>query len=80
VIPVGQLRKPVELPSRGPCQTFLCQDKKRQLGTLKPGVDADIAIVERREGNFIFGDSDHKGRLGRQMLVTTYRCGTGECQ
>ena len=42
-----------------------------QLGTLKPGGEADISIFEVREGNFEFEDSDGKKRSGRQKLVTT---------
>jgi dihydroorotase len=42
-----------------------------QLGTLKPGGEADISIFEVREGNFEFEDSDGKKRSGRQKLVST---------
>jgi dihydroorotase len=42
-----------------------------QIGTLKPGGEADISIFEVREGNFEFEDSDGKKRSGRQKLVST---------
>jgi dihydroorotase len=42
-----------------------------QLGTLKPGGEADISIFEVREGNFEFEDSDGKKRSWRQKLVST---------
>jgi dihydroorotase len=43
-----------------------------QLGTLRPGSEADIGIFELREGKFEFADNaDPKGekRTGRQMLI-----------
>lgn len=46
-------------------------DYGAQIGTLKPGNEADISIFELREGNFDFEDSDGKKRSGRQKLVST---------
>jgi dihydroorotase len=43
-----------------------------ELGTLKPGSEADVSIFELREGKFDFGDpADEKGphRVGHQMLI-----------
>lgn len=43
-----------------------------QIGTLRPGSEADISIFELREGRFEFADpADAKGekRVGRQMLI-----------
>lgn len=40
-----------------------------QIGTLKPGAEADVAILELREGEFNYTDSDGKTRMGHQKLV-----------
>jgi dihydroorotase len=39
-----------------------------QIGTLKPGSEADVAIFELRDGQFEFEDSDGGKRTGRQRL------------
>ena len=44
-------------------------DYGAQIGTLKPGSEADVSIFELREGQFEFEDSDGGKRAGRQMLV-----------
>jgi dihydroorotase len=48
-----------------------------EIGTLKPGAEADISVLELRKGNFSFTDSDGKTRQGRQKLepVVTVRGG-----
>ena len=40
-----------------------------QIGTLRPGSEADIAIFELREGKFEFRDVNAQTRIGRQRLV-----------
>ena len=47
------------------------------IGTLKPGAEADVSVLELREGEFTFTDSDGKSRTGRRKLeaVTTVRGG-----
>jgi dihydroorotase len=40
-----------------------------EIGTLKPGSEADVAILELRDGQYSFTDSDNKTRTGRQRLV-----------
>jgi len=40
-----------------------------EIGTLKPGAEADVSVFELQEGQFIFTDSDGKTRSGRQKLV-----------
>jgi len=42
-----------------------------QLGSLRPGSDADVSIFELRDGNFEFGDANPKKRSGRQRLINT---------
>jgi len=44
-------------------------DYGTQIGTLRPGSEADISIFELRDGKFEFEDSDGGKRTGRQMLV-----------
>ncbi len=48
-----------------------------EIGTLKPGAEADVSVLELREGQFTFTDSDGKTRTGGQMLapVVTVRDG-----
>jgi dihydroorotase len=48
-----------------------------EIGTLKPGAEADVAVLELREGEFTFTDSDGKTRAGKQKLVpvVTVRAG-----
>jgi dihydroorotase len=48
-----------------------------EIGTLKVGAEADVAVLELREGDFAFTDSDGKIRTGRQKLapVVTVRGG-----
>jgi dihydroorotase len=38
------------------------------VGSLRPGPEADISIIEVREGTFVFSDTDGKKRTGRQKL------------
>jgi dihydroorotase len=48
-----------------------------EIGTLKPGAEADVSVLELREGQFTFTDSEGKTRSGRQKIVpvTTVRAG-----
>ena len=39
------------------------------IGTLKVGADADIAIIEHREGPITFSDADGNERIGNQLLL-----------
>jgi dihydroorotase len=55
-------------------QTFNFEE---EIGTLKPGAEADVSVFEIQEGNFTFTDSYRKTRQGRQRLVpvVTVRAG-----
>lgn len=48
-----------------------------EIGTLRPGAEADVSVLELREGHFTFTDSDGKTREGRQKLepIVTVRGG-----
>jgi dihydroorotase len=47
------------------------------IGTLKPGSEADVSVLELKEGQFTFTDSDGKSRTGGSKLeaMTTVRGG-----
>jgi len=48
-----------------------------EIGTLKPGSEADVSVLELKDGEFTFTDSDGKTHTGRQKLeaVTTVKGG-----
>ena len=48
-----------------------------EIGTLKPGAEADVSVLDLQDGGFTFTDSDGKTRTGRQKLetVTTVKGG-----
>jgi dihydroorotase len=48
-----------------------------EIGTLKPGAEADVSVLDLREGEFSFTDSEGKTRKGRQKLfpLVTVRAG-----
>ena len=48
-----------------------------EIGTLRPGAEADVSVLELKEGDFTFTDSDGKTRSGRQKIeaVTTVKGG-----
>ena len=48
-----------------------------EIGTLKPGAEGDVSVLDLREGEFSFTDSEGKTRTGRQKLfpVVTVRAG-----
>jgi dihydroorotase len=52
-------------------------DFAASIGTLKPGSEADVSVLELKDGEFTFTDSDGKTRMGRQKLeaVTTLKGG-----
>ena len=43
--------------------------KENDLGTLRVGSVADVAVLERREGAFLLSDSLDQMRTGRELLV-----------
>ena len=55
-------------------ETFKFQE---QIGTLKPGAEADVSVFEIQEGNFTLTDSYRNTRQARQKLapVVTVRAG-----
>ena len=43
----------------------------KDLGTLRPGAPADVAVLELKNGEFEFVDNVDAKRTGREKLVTT---------
>jgi len=68
------LRQVVERATVNPTRVF---NFGAEIGTLRPGAEADVSVLELREGNFVFVDSSRKTRTGRQKLepVVTIRGG-----
>jgi dihydroorotase len=60
--------KAIEMATVNPARMF---NYGVELGTLKPGNEADISIFELRDGSFEFFDSNKQKRVGRQKLVST---------
>ncbi|MGV3723143.1 MAG: amidohydrolase family protein, partial [Actinomycetota bacterium] len=48
------------------------------LGTLRPGSIADVALLEKREGRFILTDSYRQNRIGSELLVAAATIRGGE--
>jgi dihydroorotase len=49
-----------------------------RVGTLKPGAEADLSVLELQEGDFTFTDSDGKTRPGKQKLLPVVTVRGGE--
>jgi dihydroorotase len=60
------LDKAIECVTINPSKVF---NFGLQIGTLRPGSEADIGIFELREGNFEFRDAHGIARIGHQRLV-----------
>jgi dihydroorotase len=61
------LEKAVAMVTINPARVF---DYGAQIGTLRPGSEADVSIFELREGKFDFEDSEGVKRTGQKMLVS----------
>ncbi len=68
------IERVIEMSTTRPARILNRQD---ELGTLRVGTVADIAILERREGRFEFTDSYQQKRIGHELLTaaTTIRRG-----
>ncbi|MFC1694082.1 amidohydrolase/deacetylase family metallohydrolase [Candidatus Latescibacterota bacterium] len=60
------LDKVIELTTHRPAKLFKFNE---QIGTLQPGAEADITILEQKEGIFEFTDSRDDTRTGEQKLI-----------
>ena len=61
------LEKAVAMVTLYPARVF---DFGAQIGTLRPGSEADVSIYELRDGKFDFEDSDGVKRSGQKMLTS----------
>ncbi len=68
------LRQVVERATVNAARVF---DFGAEIGTLRPGAEADVSVLELREGKFVFVDSGRQKRTGRQKIepVVTIRAG-----
>jgi dihydroorotase len=68
------LDRVIEMSTTRPASILQRED---QLGTLRVGTVADVAVLEKQEGQFVFTDSYQQQRIGTELLVaaTTIRRG-----
>jgi len=68
------LRQVVERVTVNSARVF---DFGAEIGTLRPGAEADVSVLDLKEGEFVFTDSGGKTRTGRQKIepVVTIRGG-----
>ena len=68
------LERVIEMSTTRPAQILKRDD---EIGTLRVGSIADIAVLERLTGEFVFTDSYREPRTGSELLVaaTTIRRG-----
>ncbi len=68
------LRQVIERAAARAARVF---DFGAEIGALRPGAEADVSVLELREGKFVFADSGGKTRTGRQKIepVVTIRDG-----
>lgn len=68
------LERVIEMSTTTPARIL---NRSDQLGTLRVGTVADIAVLERLTGNFTLTDSNHQTRTASELLVaaTTVRRG-----
>ena len=69
------LDKAVAMVTTNPAKMFAFDVN---IGTLRPGYEADISIFELREDNFDFEDADGKKRTGKQRLINKAVVSRGE--
>ncbi len=69
------LERVIEMSTIGPARVL---NRADELGTLKVGTVADIALLEKREGRFVFTDSYKQTRIGNELLVATATIRRGE--
>ncbi len=65
----------IEMSTTRPAQIL---ERSDEIGTLKVGTIADVAVLEKREGNFVFRDSSGTQRAARELLVAAVTIRRGE--
>lgn len=68
------LQRVIEMSTTNPARAL---NRENDIGTLRVGTVADIAVLERHQGNFEFTDSYRQKRVGHELLTaaTTIRRG-----
>lgn len=68
------LERVIEMSTTRPAKIL---NQEGELGTLRVGSVADVAVLERQEGKFVFTDSYEETRIGDELLIasTTVRRG-----
>jgi len=69
------LDRVIEMSTTSPA---IVLNREDQIGTLREGTIADIALLEKREGQFVFTDSYGQTRVGRELLVASTTIRRGE--
>jgi len=74
-----QLGMPLEeVIARSTSKPAAVLKQQYEIGTLKVGTVADIAVLEKREGRFVFSDSYRQERIGNELLVASTTVRRGE--
>lgn len=69
------LEKVIEMSTTRPAKAL---KREGEIGTLRVGATADIAVLEKRSGTFTFTDSYNQQRTGRELLVAVATVRGGE--
>ena len=69
------LERVIEMSTTRPANIL---NQKAELGTLREGTVADIAMFEKREGRFVFTDSYRQDRVGNELLIAACTIRRGE--
>ncbi|MBI2479223.1 MAG: amidohydrolase family protein [Planctomycetia bacterium] len=68
------IERVIEMSTTRPAKVL---QRENEIGTLRVGTVADIAVLEKHEGKFLFTDSYRQTRVGSELLTaaTTIRRG-----
>jgi dihydroorotase len=69
------LERVIDMSTTAPAKVLGRED---DLGTLREGTTADIALLEKRDGEFVFTDSYRQTRIGNELLVAAATIRRGE--
>ena len=69
------IERVIEMSTTTPAKVL---NQEGELGTLKVGSVADIAVLEQRSGRFVFTDSYRQQRIGETLLVASATVRRGE--
>lgn len=69
------LERVIEMSTTRPAKIL---NQAGELGTLREGTVADIAVFEKRKGSFVFTDSYRQDRTGKEVLIASTTIRRGE--